>query len=146
MVTRVVYSTAQLAPDIALERTRPDFGAVNVSRRINRHTLCCTGVARLFHRIGDERQHRAVDGTPNANTTLTFVARRSNRARLGVGHIQHVVGIYNQPARARELVPHIEQRSLLIKNLNAIIAPVTHEQPAFGVHGQCMWLVEFTGC
>src|SRR5262249_277488 len=40
--------------------------------------------------------------------------------------------------------PFIDELKVLVKDLDAIIATISDIEPSFGVHGQRMWLIEFT--
>ena len=69
-----------------------------------------------------------------------------DRLRFRIGHINHVILVDIDAARPAELRPLVDEIAVLIENLDAVVLPVTDQQPASLVHGDRMWNVEFARC
>src|SRR4029077_7984560 len=111
--------------------------AIDDARRVRGNAFRHVGVGRNF---GNEGRYLAVFCTADANALLEAGVDLAVRiARLMVGRIEIVVPIDIQPARATELFPFLEEFSVLIKDLYAIVDPISDEQSACRIHSQLMW-------
>ena len=63
--------------------------------------------------------------------------------RLGVRHVERVVLVDEEPARPAELGPGVEERSVLVEDLDPVVGAVADEQPALRVHGQRVRPLQF---
>ncbi len=62
-------------------------------------------------------------------------------ARLGIGNIDNVVPVDKNPAGPAELGPLREEVAFLVENQDPVVAAVSHEQPAPGIHRERVRLV-----
>src|SRR5438874_5899939 len=122
-------------------RVRP-FGRVDVAVGVHRHTLARRA---LIHAVVTvERRNEpghavlADRADPDAVTPVRVVVR----ARLRVDHINSVA-LDEQAARAAERVARLEVRSVLIEDLDAVVAAIGHPQPASRVEHERVRRAEF---
>src|SRR5258707_10975427 len=87
--------------------------------------------------ILDKRGHRAVlrASDPNAFLDPWQLVRAGIRPRLGVGDEDRVVLRDENAARAPELPPFVEERAVLVEDLDAVVLAVADEQAPARVHG-----------
>src|SRR5262245_59775630 len=83
--------------------------------------ILCRGLA-----VFDEILHRSVLCTPDADAFLP--ARLVRAPGLRVGHINRVVACDGDPAGSRKLLPCFEILSVLIEDLNSVVATITDEE------------------
>ena len=129
--------------DMLLQHPPADDGPVDVACRIHSNAL---GPAVLDGRrlqVFDQVEDRSVARVADPDPLLP--ARIVGAVRLGVGHVDAVVGADRDAARSAELIPDVEQRSLLVEDRDAIVAPVTHENAALGVERDRVRHVELAG-
>src|SRR3990172_2846430 len=67
------------------------------------------------------------------------------RVRIAIGHIHSVLRVDEKAARLPKLFPFLQEFSVLIENLDAIVTAVGDEQPSRGIHGDAMRHVELPG-
>src|SRR5690242_1071164 len=65
-----------------------------------------------------------------------------HRARFRIRHVNHVVLIDENPAGPAELPPFVDELSVLVEDLNAIITAVAHKEPPLGVKCKRMRNIE----
>ena len=65
--------------------------------------------------------------------------------RFGVSHIDGVVGVDVDPARASELEPAFHEVAVLVEDLNAVVVAIPDEEPALGVELQRVKTRELVG-
>ena len=68
-----------------------------------------------------------------------------DRIRLGIGDINIILDVDENPARPAELRLLLDEASLLIEDLDAIVVSVSDEQPPFGIERQTVRRVELAG-
>src|SRR2546426_2483063 len=59
-----------------------------------------------------------------------------------VAQVEVVVLVDKQSARPAELLPFFEKFSVLVEDLDPIVAPIANKQPAAGIHGQGVRRIE----
>ena len=111
-------------------------GPIDVSCFIHNYTLLR---AIFMWVIKEESNHPVVDacnshafGVPR---TIIGSSRRSSILRLGVGDVQHVIVINKQSAGPSKLFPFDNKITVLVKNLDPIIASITDKKPPGRIHG-----------
>src|SRR5438132_14409905 len=138
-------SFSDLIPGVFSQVHRVGFATVDVARRIGRYSFrrCATSQnlksriaravrgddfwRRFFHWSGrrDQAFDRSIFGAADSNASLK--AGVCFLVRLRIRHIDGVVRINENTARAAKLFPFSEELALLIENLNAAVPAVTHE-------------------
>src|SRR5262245_27679037 len=97
--------------------------------------------------ILDERLHAAVLCAADANAFLD--ARELMSAGVGSGFrirdIDRVVFCDRDAAGPAELVPLIEELSVLVENLDAVVFAIADEKPAARIHRDRMRFADLTG-
>src|ERR1700674_1251587 len=88
----------------------------------------------------NESRDPAVLGAADADAGLE--ARIVVLVRLIVRHVDHVVFVDGDVARPAELLPFSDEFSVRIKNLEAAVAAIGHENPALEIHRDAVQLVE----
>ena len=68
-----------------------------------------------------------------------------DRARLRIGHVNYVIAINENSAGAAELLPLVHEFSVLIEDLDAIVAAVGHKQSSLGIKCERVRPVELSG-
>src|SRR5229473_3385709 len=131
-----------LVLDVFHQPLGADFGPENVAHHIRRDAFGGAGAGGLFHRVGNERRHRAVAHASDPDAALPAVMVPGNGFGLGIRDIDHVVLVDEDPARPAELVPLVEEVALLVENLDAIVVAVADEQPSARIHRQGMGSVD----
>src|SRR5262245_51351203 len=76
----------------------------------------------------DEVLHRTVSGAADADTLLPAGLVRS--PRLGIGDVDRVVVRDGNAARASELRPFVEERAVLIEDLDPVVVAIADKQPS----------------
>src|SRR5262249_47979885 len=122
-----------------------DLRAIDVALRVHGDSFRRARIRSRFVGIGDERRHRAVLRAADANAALPRAVRGRDGARLGVRYIDIVVLVDVNAARPAELVPRVQQRPVLVEDLDAIVAAIADEETAFGIHRQRVRLVQLVG-
>ena len=79
----------------------------------------------------------------DANPPLPARVIPRDRARLGVGDVDVVALVDEDPARPAELRPLLDEVAVLIEDLNAVVVAVADEQPPFGIERERVRLIEF---
>jgi hypothetical protein len=92
-----------IASDEFLQIGNTSFRPVHVAHGIRRHAFRHGLFVRLRSDSRNECLHRTVFGAADPNAP--FEARIALRIRLGIGHINCVVPVYEDPARPAELLP-----------------------------------------
>ena len=117
------------------------FRPVHVPPRVGRHAF--SGGRGLVLRSGDrdENLDQAVSSAADPNALLK--ARVHLLVRLRVGDIDRVACVNEHAARAAELFPFGDERSILIDKLNAMVAAVGDQQAALRVHRDVVRRAEF---
>src|SRR5262249_25506127 len=85
---------------------------------------------------GDPAILGAADANPGSDTRVVF------RVRLMIGYIKDVVAVDVGSARPAELLPLSDEISLLIEDLDAVVAAVADEDPSLRIDGDCVRRVE----
>ena len=69
------------------------------------------------------------------------------RDRFGfrIGDVDVVARVDEDAARPAELGPLLDERAVLIENLNAVVVAIADEQAPFGVERERVRLIEFAG-
>src|SRR5690554_3888700 len=90
---------------ISLDTTHwPHFGAIDHTIAVSDHAFRGTGAAAVRLRIGDVVLDFAGDGAADADAAQPVAVGRVDGAGLGVGGVQHVIGIDIDAAVAAELI------------------------------------------
>ena len=79
-------------------------------------------------RVADDRRQRSCSGAPDLDAPVLS----------GDGHVQDIVLVDPDAARASELRPLIQKAPFLIEDLDPAISPVGDEDPSLRVHRQSM--------
>src|SRR5262249_53101308 len=135
-----------LVLDVAHQLARIDFGAVDVSPRVGGDALGGAAgprAAPLLHGQGirNERRDLAVLGAADAQSA--FEAWVLGVVGFGVGDIDDVALVDEDPAWPAELLPFSEEFSVLVEDLDAAVGAVADEQPSARIHGERVRHVEF---
>src|SRR5262249_34130610 len=106
----------------------------NLKSRITRTIGCYSFWCGFVHRSGrwDEAFDRSILGAADPNPLLK--ARVRFLVRLRIGHVDRVVRINENTARAAELFPFSQELTVLVKNLDTAVPAVTHEYPSLGIN------------
>src|SRR6266480_2320615 len=93
-------------------------------------SACGIGSSRVGCGVGHEILYRTVFGAANANAAaaarivpITGLAI----ARLGIGHVDHIVLIDVNAAGPAELLPFGDEMPILIKDLDAVVLAIADE-------------------
>src|SRR5262249_47322412 len=121
-----------------------NLGAKDVALRICGDAFGRTRDCSAWRRIGNERRHRSVARAADADTTLPARMRRVRAALggFGIGDVQIVPCIDEDAAGPAELLPLFDELTVLIENLNAIVAAIAYEEPPFRIECQRVWHFE----
>src|SRR5262245_10823035 len=111
---------------------RHHFAAVDVASRIASDTVRGAGAFHL-ERVGDAEEEFAALQLANADAAQP-AGVRGDAVRFGVGYIHEAVAQGNA-ARASELLPLCDEGSLLVEDLNAVVAAVGDEEATLRVQG-----------
>src|ERR1700676_36757 len=130
--------------DVLLQILGSNLGSVDDASGIDGHALGGACAGGILHRIGNERLHGAVEGASDADAPLPCGVIESDRARLRIGDVKHIVLIDEDSAGPAELPPFRDEFALLIEDLDAIVAAVGDEQAAFGIERQGMGNVDLS--
>src|ERR1700675_4987712 len=125
---------------VSYQLPRADFAAVHIALRVHRAALRSAGPLHL-ERVGNAVEDVAVLDAADPDAPLPPRVR-CNAVRFRVGHIDRVVPDVNA-ARAAELMPFGDERSVLIEDLDAHVAAVGDEEPSLRVHGEVVRRFEF---
>src|SRR5882762_476431 len=109
---------------------RPDLGAVDVALSIGRDAFGSAGGGRVLVGIRNESRHLAVLRAADPDAAFPVGARLVDRARLRIRHVDDVVLVDVDAARAAELRPLVDEIAVLIEDLDAVVAAVAEKQPA----------------
>src|SRR5258707_13192281 len=132
-------------PDVLHHPLRPNLGAVDVALSIGRDAFGGAGAGGVLVGIRNESRHLAVLGAADPDAALPVGARLVDRARLRIRHVDHVVLVDVDAARAAELRPLVDEVAVLIENLDAVVAAVAKKQPAARVHRKRVRAVDLAG-
>src|SRR5262249_14699721 len=113
--------------DVLHQALRADLRPVDVALGIGGDAFRRAGAGGLLHRIGNERRHRAVPGAADPDPALPAVMVLGNRFRFGIRHIEDVVLVDEEPARAAELRPLVDEIAVLVEDLDAVVVAVAEE-------------------
>src|SRR5687768_18360641 len=127
--------------DVLLERLGPSVGAVDVAAGVDRGAFGGAVVGGLLVRVGNEPGHLAVSRAADPDPPLPRPVGGIDRAGLGIGDVDHVIPVDEDPAGPAELLPFGQQVSLLVHDQYPVVAAVANEQASPGIHGQCVGLV-----
>src|SRR5262249_51766715 len=133
-------------PDVFHHPFRADLGSVDVARRIGGDALGGARAFDFFDRVGNERRHHAGLGAANPDAAFPAVVIGGDRFRFGVGDIDRVIAIDEYRARPAELETLVEEHSILIEDLDAVVVAVADEQPTLRIHGDRMRNIELAAC
>src|SRR5437016_4382657 len=109
---------------VSLQRSRAHFGAVDVPLAVSRDTLRGARSGCRLVGVRDEGHHLTVADLPDANAALPSGMVASDRSRFGIGHVDGVGLVDENPARAAELRPLVEDLAVLIENLNPVVVAI----------------------
>src|SRR5262245_38263782 len=108
--------------------------AIDDAGRVGRDAFWHVGVRRD---LGNEGHHLAVLRAADADALLEAgIDLATIISRLVIGRIHVVIPIDVEAARTPELLPFFEELAVLIKDLDAIVDAISHEQPAGRIHSQ----------
>src|SRR6185312_5470684 len=100
---------------------RPDFGAIDVSGRVDRHAFGGAGVGSLLDRVGDETDDLAVLQAAPADAALPAIVIARNRLGFGIGDIKHVILGQPDAAGPAELVHLLDEIAVQVEDLDAVV-------------------------
>src|SRR5579871_161605 len=139
------WSEARSLFDVFHHPLRSDLGAVDVALGIGCDALGGAGGGGVLIRVRNQSRHRAVPGAADADAALPGAVRLVDRAGLRVGHVDDVVLVDVDAARPAELRPLVDEVSVLIEDLDTVVAAVAKEQPAARIHRQRVRAVHLAG-
>ena len=94
---------------------------------VGNDAFCCASAAAIGIGVRNQKLDLARDGTTNADAAQPIAVVGVNRARLRVCRIKHIVLVYIDAARPPKLIPRVEMVTLLVEDLNAIIAAIANK-------------------
>src|SRR5579872_401498 len=126
--------------DVLFQILRPNFRAINGALGIYRDAFGCAGVGGICHRVWNERNHGTIldESDPHASFPTGMVVR----IRFRVSHVDHIVLVDEDSARAAELRPLLDELSVLVEDLDAVVGAVADEKPALGIERERVGDVE----
>src|SRR6267143_2945331 len=118
-------------PEMLGKLARPDFPAEDIAHRVHGNAFGRAGALHLL-RIGNAVEDFA--GLELADADAAELAGVGGDAvGFGVGDIDEAVAqVY--AARAAELFPLGDEATVLLEDLDAVVAAVSDEEPPLGVH------------
>src|SRR5262245_12748576 len=114
-------------PHVLLQPFGVRFTAVDVSVLVDGDKLGAVsrGLSWIAPRIENERVHPSALGIPNPDAHLP--ARILHIVGLGIGDVDLVFAVEEDPARFAELGPYGERLPLLIEDLDSVVAAIADE-------------------
>src|SRR5262244_554401 len=107
------------------------FRSIDIAHGIRRHAFRHGLFVRLRSSARNQGLHRPVFST--ADSDAPFESGIALRVRLGIGDINSVVSINEDPARTAELLPLREKFAFLVEDLDAAVAAVADIYPPWGI-------------
>src|SRR5690606_14170029 len=134
----------RLFPRIFPDGLRADLGAVDVPGGIHGNAFCRAGPGIILVRLGirNERVHKSVDGA--ADPDAAFPSLIPARVGFGIGRVEDVVGVDEEPAGTAELRPGCKMLAFLVEDLDAAVATIANEQSPRGIHCEGMRIDKLT--
>src|ERR1700704_1577478 len=112
-----------------LEHMAADDRPVNIFRGIDADAFGSARLGRARFEIFDEPGDAAILRAADANALLHAGRRiRRARARLRVRHVDRIVLRDEDAARPAELLPLVEEASVLIEDLDPVVHPVADKK------------------
>src|SRR5712691_5757772 len=124
------HITTLFLPGVLHHALRSDLGAVDVAVAIDGHAFGRARAGRFLDGVRNEVFDAAVLRAADSDAALPAVVIARDRFRFRVRGVEVVVLVDVDAARPAELLPLIEEREVLIEDLDAIVVAIADEQPS----------------
>src|SRR5580765_5571836 len=129
---------------VSLQGPRADFRPVDIPLRVDGHAFGRARPRGVFDRVGNERDHFPVLHAADSNASFPAGVIPRDGDRFGVGHVNVVALVDEDPAGTTELRPLFDEVAVPIESLNAVVVAIAHVQAPPRIEREGVRLIELS--